>query len=299
MMIITAIKQTLDNVRDNFTTTVTGVMTTSFSLVILGTFILIYLNLIHITQITFQKSNYSIFLQSDTDSTTRLDIKSHLRTIWGMAGIHEVSAKEVRRQLIQSFGESGQMLEKLDFPKFPDIIEFTLNRPNELSQRELEEIRQLPGVSEIVFGQDTREQVNTFFTIANFVGVVLIMLLVVSIILIIHNSIQIALRIRWREIEIYKILGATAAFIQLPYLFEGIIIAVSGYLISLGIIYLLYEFVVAGITFNEATFGIRQLVRFFTPAEFLISLFLLVFLGIISSALASNKIIKELDAGQA
>ena len=298
-MIITAIKQTLDNVRDNFMTTVTGVMTTSFSLVILGTFILVYLNLIHITQITFQKSNYSIFLQSDTDSTTRLDITSHLRTIWGMAGIHEVPAKEVRRQLIQSFGESGQMLEKLDFPQFPDIIEFTLNRSNELSPRELEEIRQLPGVSEIVFGQDTREQVKTFFTIANFVGVALIVLLVVSIILIIHNSIQIALRIRWREIEIYKILGATTAFIQLPYLFEGIIIAVSGYLISLGVIYLLYEFVVAGITFNEATFGIRQLVRFFTPAEFLISLFLLVFLGIISSALASNKIIKELDASQA
>jgi len=215
-----------------------------------------------------------------------------------MTDIHDVSAEEARRQLIKSFGDSGQMLEKLDFPKFPDIIEFTLNRSNTLSSRELEEIRRLPGVSDIVFGQDTRQQVNTFFAIANFVGVFLIVLLVVSIILIIHNSIQIALRIRWREIEIYKILGATSSFIQLPYLFEGIIIAVSGFLISLGAIFLLFEFVVAGITFNEATFGIRQLVRFFTFAEMVNSLMLLVFLGVISSALASNKIIKELDSNQ-
>ena len=297
-MISTALKQTLDNVRDNFTTTATGVVTTSFSLVILGTFILVYLNLIHLTQIAFQQSTYSIFLQSKTDSATRSDIQSYLQTVWGMAEIREVSAGEVRRQLINSFGDSGQMLEKLDFPKFPDIIEFTLNRPNELSYRELEEIRRLPGVSDVVFGQDTREQVNTFFTIAKFVGVFLIILLVVSIILIIHNSIQIALRIRWREIEIYKILGATSSFVQLPYLFEGIIIAVSGYFISLGVIYLLFEFVVAGITFNEATFGIRQLVRFFTPSEMLNSLILLVLLGGISSTLASNKIIKELDSNQ-
>ena len=297
-MINTAFKQTLQNIRDNILTTASGVMTVSFSLIILGTFILVYLNLIHLSQITFQKSNYSIFLQDNTDTTTRNAIKSHLQTIWGMSNIHEVTAKEAKRQLINSFGESGQMLEKLDFPKFPDIIEFTLNRPNALSHRELEELQQFSGVADIVFGRDAREQVNTFFAIANFVGIFLIVLLVVSILLIIHNSIQIALRIRLREIEILKILGATSTFIRLPYLFEGIIIAITGYLISLGVIFLLFEFVVAGITFNEETYGIRQLVRFFTPAEIVSSLFLLIFLGISSSVLASKKIFKELDASQ-
>jgi len=295
-MIKTALKQTLDNIQDNLATTAAGIMTTSFSLIILGTFILIYLNLIHLTQIVFQKSNYSVFLVADTNAAVRNTIKSHLRTIWGISNVHDVPAKEAKRQLIASFGESGQMLEKLDFPKFPDIIEFTLNRPNALSNRELSEIQFLPGVTEIVFGRETRDQVNIFFSIANFVGIFLIILLIVSIILIIHNSIQIALRIRLREIEILRVLGATAGFIRLPYIFEGIVIAVSGSLISLAFIYLLYEFVIAGVTFNEATFGIRLLVRFFTPLEIGVVVLSLIILGLISSILASNKIINELDA---
>ena len=61
---------------------------------------------------------------------------------------------------------------------------------------------------------------------------------------------------------------------------------------------MLYEFVVAGITFNEATYGIRQQVRFFTLVEIGNTLLLLILLGLVSSVLASNKIIKELGAIQ-
>lgn len=297
-MVLTALKQARENIRSNFATTIAGIITTSFALIILGTFILVYLNLIQLTQMVFQKSNYSIFLDTRIDEDARNRIKKHLLTIWGMSEVHEVSAKEARRQLISSFGETGQALEKLDFPQFPDIIEFSLSRSNVLSNRELEEIRQLPGVDEVIFGRETRDQVSIFFTIANFVGVFLIILLVISIILIIHNSVQVALRIRIREIEILEILGATKTFIQLPYICEGIIIAVTGYCISLGLIFMLYEFVVAGITFNEATYGIRQQVRFFTLVEIGNTLLLLILLGLVSSVLASNKIIKELGAIQ-
>ncbi|MCP4754082.1 MAG: FtsX-like permease family protein [Proteobacteria bacterium] len=294
-MISEALIQAKDNIRENVSTTVSGIVTISFSLIIIGTFILIYLNLIHLTTIVFHKSNYSIFLDEASDEIVRNRILSRIATIWGMGEIREVSSEKARKQLIESFGEAQEMLEKVDFPKFPHIIEFTLSRPDPLSKAEMRTIRSLPGVIDLVSGRETREQIKTFFTIANFVGVFLVVLLMVAIVLIIHNSIQIAIRTRIKEIQILKILGATSGFIKLPYVVEGVLIAVVGYVISLGLVYFLFEFVIAGITFNEATFGIRKFVRFFSWVEMGNILFLLIGLGIISSILATNKILNQLE----
>lgn len=295
-MISTAFIQTKNNIRENLTTTLAGVVTSSFSLIILGTFLLVYINLIQLTRIVFQQSNYTIILQHDSDQADQDRILSHLQTIWKIGEIQKITSSEARNQLIESFGEVKEILAKLDFPKFPEILEFTLNRSDPLSSDEQDKIRAMAGVNDLIFGRETRDQINTFFTIANFVGVFLIILLLISIVLIIHNSIQIALRLRIKEIEILKILGATAGFIRLPYLLEGIAIAVLSYFISLAAIYFLFKFILAGITYNEATFGLKEMVRFFSFSEIWNIFVLQILIGVVSSYWATKKILDELQA---
>ncbi len=294
-MILTAFVHARNNIRENLPATLAGVITTSFSLVILGTFLLVYLNLIHLTDIVFHQGNYSIFLENGIDDDNRDAILAHLKSIRGIGEIRRITAEEARKQLIESFGEAREMLENLDFPKLPDIIEFALDRSNALPTHELEKIRFLPGVAELVSGRETQDQINTFFGIAEFVGVFLIVLLVVSIVLIIHNSIQVAIKTRSKEIEILKILGATSGFVRSPYIIEGVLIAVTSFLVSIATIYFLFKFVVAGITFNEATYSLGEIVRFFSAAEMGDILLLLVFSGLLSSILATNKILDQLE----
>ncbi|NQU63436.1 MAG: FtsX-like permease family protein [SAR324 cluster bacterium] len=114
-------------------------------------------------------------------------------------------------------------------------------------------------------------------------------------VLIIYNTIHIAIRVRIKEIEILKILGASPGFIRWPYIFEGILIAIASYVLSLGIIYFLYSFVIAGITFNKETYPIRPIVRFFSVQEMGNIFLTLTLLGLFSSLMATNKIIKHLD----
>ena len=294
-MILTTIIQAKNNIQENRLTTLSGVVTTSFSLVILGSVILLYLNLIQLSNLIFQHTNYSVFLEETIVQSEHIGIISHLKVIPNMEDIESISSEMAKNDLIESFGETGKLLKQIELPTFPEIIEFSLNRSTKLSDDELTAILNLPGVDEIVSGMETKDQIDTFFTIAEFVGLFLISLLIVSIVLIIHNTIQIAIRMRMEEIEILQILGADSGFIKLPYFLEGIIIASMGCFISIGLVYFLFQFVVAGITFDEATYGISEVAQFFSPPQMGIFLALISLTGLFSSILATNKVLKELN----
>ncbi|MBU3916795.1 FtsX-like permease family protein [bacterium] len=217
-----------------------------------------------------------------------------MKEIPDTSNIKQISSEKAKRDLIQSFGKSGEILNEIEIPELPSIIEFSVSRLSGLTDKEMEKLDSMPGVVEVVTGFETREQIHTFFSITEFVGIFLISLLIMSIISIIHNSIQISIRMRIEEIEILKILGAKPGFIRLPYLIEGIFIAFCGALAAIGFIYFLYQFVLAGITFNESTYGIREITQFFSIIQIGGFLILISILGFLSSLLATNKIINEL-----
>ncbi len=294
-MISTAFNQTIDNIKNHSSVASSGIMTTSFSLVILGSIILIYFNVINITQMFFQKSHYSIFLKQEISANEKKVIFKTVNAIWGVYDVKEIDSEQARQEMMESLGEAQKLLKNVTFSKLPDIIEFSVQRSRPLTDPELKKIYEKKGIEEIVFGREARDQIDVFFSISNFVGIFLIILLIISITFIIRNSIQIGIRIRLKEIEILKVLGATKWFIRLPYIFEGIFIAVFSYFLSLSIIYFLFQFVVAGVTYNEATYGIENSVSFFPVLELSIVLIGLIFLGILSSILATDKIIRQLD----
>ncbi|PCI28762.1 MAG: hypothetical protein COB67_05590 [SAR324 cluster bacterium] len=295
-MITATFFQAIDNVKENFTTTLSGMLTVCFSLIILGTFTLIYQNLILLSQQFFQESHYSIFLDEKTKALDQYRIQSHLEGLWGFEKLEVISPEQAKIDLIQSFGEAGKLLEKMQFQRLPGVIEFSLQRPDILTPRELKNIEKLEGVGEVIYGRETRDQIETFFLIANFVGIFLIVLFLISVIFTIRASIQVAVRLRIKEIEILRILGATMNFICWPYIWEGIFIAFSSFILSTGGIYFVFQFIIAGITFNEATYKIRTAVHFFSPLQLGLALLLIVVLGVFSSLSATNKILKQLDS---
>ncbi|NQU63813.1 MAG: hypothetical protein HQ517_05965, partial [SAR324 cluster bacterium] len=160
-MISSAFWQTIENLRENYFTALSGIVMTSFSLVILGIFVLVYLNLIHLTQLAFQKSQYSIFLSDQISSEQQKKITVYLNELPNVVQVEIISSAEAKKQLIESFGEAQEMLSGLEFPKFPRIIEFILNRSGSLTTVEISRIREFEGVQDLITGRETRDQINT------------------------------------------------------------------------------------------------------------------------------------------
>ena len=119
-------------------------------------------------------------------------------------------------------------------------------------------------------------------------------LLFVSIFLI-SNTITIGITVRKEEIGIMKLIGATNFFVRAPFIVEGVTIGFVGSIIPLGLVYYMYDTIVAYVI---GRFPIVQNLFEFVPIKDLfmvlipVSIGIGVGLGLIGSILTTRKHLK-------
>ena len=84
--------------------------------------------------------------------------------------------------------------------------------------------------------------------------IIMLILLVVSGFLI-SNTVSIGISVRKEEIGIMKLIGATNAFVRMPFILEGLLIGLIGAAIPLVIIYFLYN---SAVNYVLSRFSILQ-----------------------------------------
>jgi cell division transport system permease protein len=111
-------------------------------------------------------------------------------------------------------------------------------------------------VEDVRFGNDWVEKLDRLRTIATAAGTVIGAAFALVAIIIIGNTIRMAVLHRGREIAIMRLVGATDGFIRRPFLLEGLTKGVLGGLLALGLCYGAWSLV-----------GIYHAAVFFTPAQ--------------------------------
>jgi len=97
------------------------------------------------------------------------------------------------------------------------------------------------GIETVQQGKQTANALTTINNVLRVISVLIIAGLGIISIVIIFNTIRIAVNNRKTEINIMKYVGATDAFIRGPFIVEGIIIGIVGALLPLIIVYPLYN----------------------------------------------------------
>ena len=123
------------------------------------------------------------------------------------------------------------------------------------------------------------------------IGVVFIILLIVSI-TIISNTIRLTVHARRKEISIMKYVGATNSFIRGPFVVEGIIIGIIAAVITLVIVGLLYDYVIAKVETSEVLVDMGvTLLAFANIAKPIIIVYCLlgIGIGIVGSSVSMKK----------
>ena len=287
--------QVRDNLKTHTATTFTGLLTTTFSLVILGTFFLFYQNLVDLTHKFFQQGHYSVFLAKNHTEAQRQAVLAAIEKLPQVSEVNLVSPEEAREELLQSFREARPILEQLETKRLPWVIDFSLSRATALTDSEQAALEELPGVSGVFSGKETKDQVFTFFGLTSFVGLVLVGLLLFTVLLVIKNTIQLAVRIRIKEIEVLNLLGATRSFIQAPFWVEGGLLGGLSALLALGLVYPIYRFLVAGIGMIPALGFVAGEVRFFGTVQSGVFVLALSGIGVLSAGWAARQTLRALD----
>jgi cell division transport system permease protein len=91
-----------------------------------------------------------------------------------------------------------------------------------------------PGVREVVFAFETVRTMQRFSQYVR-VGILAIsIVLMAAALMLILNTIRMAMFARRREIEVMKLVGATNWFIRVPFMLEGLIQGVLGAFVAMG-----------------------------------------------------------------
>ena len=114
---------------------------------------------------------------------------------------------------------------------------------NSKLEQTVEDISQIPGVAKIQADYELAEGFATLQSILGIASVVMILALTCVSILIISNTVKLAMYDRRDEIAIMKMVGATNGFIRLPYVVEGFILGMVSAGAAFGLEWLLYDLV--------------------------------------------------------
>lgn len=143
-------------------------------------------------------------------------------------------------------------------------------------------IESIEGVDCVKAQTDLADRINSFKRGLVVAGIWIISILMAISLVVVSNTIRITMYSRKLEISIMKAVGATDAFVRIPFVVEGILIGILSAIVSEGLLYFCYR--IATDTIKDAL-GTTDLVRYSDMMLYLFGVFAVI--GILAGAIGS------------
>jgi cell division transport system permease protein len=225
--------------RANSLVNLLAVGTISMAMLIVGFFLLVFLNLHVAVNALGDRFEMSVYLKDGLTKHEKNFIKHRIK---GEPGVKKVAYLPRDKALLlfkQELKGQEALVQGLTDNPLPDSYEVTVDRKHSDAER-LEamagKFAGYRGVEDISYGKEGAKVLAGFYKLITFGGMALAILLGVTVVFIISNSVRLALYSRGQEIELMQWIGATRAFIQGPFLIEGMMLAMLGSALAIGIL---------------------------------------------------------------
>ena len=239
------IQEALTNIRLNRTTTLVAVATTAFTLACFGVFLLFYFNLRGMIGSLQDDVRVVIYLDENLSVEGLGDLQRRLKTQREVASVAYISKEQALEDFREQFPSEQYLLQGLGENPLPASLVVTIApryRASEPVKRWAERIKMMPGVTDVQYSREWIESLTTMIRYLQFAAVAVGSVLSAASVTIIASTIRLTLYARRDEIEIMRLIGATGAFIKIPYLLEGAILGAVGGALSLAMLKSGFEF---------------------------------------------------------
>ncbi len=226
------IKETYKSIRRNGFMSFASVSTVVVSLLVLGMFLLIFLNTDNLAKHLEKQVQISVYMEDSATGGELETMREELEKLPGVVEVEAVTKEEALERFKERLGDQDKLLDSLgsDNP-FPYSFEVHLDKPEHISEI-TEKIAQLPKVETARFGQEIVEHLFNLTKTLRIGGVILIFVLFMATLFIISNTIRLTVFARRKEVLIMRYVGATDWFIRWPFLLEGMSLGFMGALVA-------------------------------------------------------------------
>ena len=235
------IKETYKSIRRNGFMSFASISTVAVSLLVLGMFLMIFLNTNNLAQYLESQVQVSVYMQDSATDKELAAVKEKLTKMPGVVKVTQVSKQQALERFKKRLGDQEQLLNSLgkDNP-FPNSFEVQVDSPVRIKVL-MPQLSQLPKVETAKFGQEVVEHLFQLTKILRFGGILLVVFLAMATLFIISNTIRLTVFARRKEVIIMKYVGATDWFIRWPFLLEGMTLGFFGAVVAFILINSIYS----------------------------------------------------------
>jgi len=223
-----------------------AVCVTVACLVIVGSFSILAYNLDVMVEDLNQTSEILVYVDSDLSDAEARSIGTKINLLDNVLQSTFISREEALEDFIADHDDdsafSGVQASDLRH-------RYVVSLEDNLRMKQTDEqLKQLPGVAKTNAAYELAEGFTTLQSVLHLVSYAVIAVLLVVSLLIISNTVKLAMYDRKDEIAIMKMVGATNGFIRLPFVVEGFTLGMVGAVLAFGLEWVGYDAMVQRIS---------------------------------------------------
>jgi len=164
-------------------------------------------------------------------------LRDHVAALPEVEGVTYVSKEEALAQFRARLADGQEDLtEVVGSNPLPAQLVVKLRDPREFGAVRSTLLEPSGVVIRVVEQQSNVDRLVSITGLLHTVGIIIIALVGLTVLLVVVNSIRMALMSRSDEIEIMRLVGASDAFVRWPFIFEGLLVGLLGALVTLGLL---------------------------------------------------------------
>lgn len=216
-----------------------AVCVTVACLIIVGSFSILAYNLDVMVQDLNQTSEILVYIDSDLSDAEARSIGTKINALSNVLQAKFISREEALESFVKDHnGDSA--FNGVQASDLRHRYEVTLE-DNSLMDQTDAQLQQIPGVAKTNAAYELAQGFTTIQQVLHIASVALIAVLLVISLLIISNTVKLAMYDRRDEISIMKMVGATNGFIRLPFIVEGFTLGMMGAILAFGLEWVGYD----------------------------------------------------------
>lgn len=284
------LRESLKSLRRNSWMTFASVSAVTVTLLLVGVFIVIMMNLNQLAESLENDVEIKVVADPVADEVAVKELKQKITSTEGVLEVVFSSKDQELSNLIESLGPELNLYKQSN--PLGDAMFVKAKDPQQTAEI-AKKIGTYGNVDKVEYGEGKVEKLFKVLNTSRNVGLVLILALLFTAMFLISNTIRITIVARGREIEIMKLVGATNNFVRVPFLLEGIWLGILGAatpMIIISIAYFkIYEYLEPRL--QGELFQLLNTMPFIYQLNGLI-LFMGVFIGVWGSFMSVRKFLK-------
>ncbi|MBY9077560.1 permease-like cell division protein FtsX [Paenibacillus sp. HN-1] len=243
------VREGFRNVFRNGWMSVASITSIVVSLLVLGVFILLVLNVNSLADKADSQVQITVHLTLETNQALRDTLQNEIGSMPEVSKIEFISKEQGLENLRKDLGpDADSILEGFDKDNNPlnDAFQVEVVEPTTVPfvAKKIEALNDThpeKPIYKVKYGQGAIETLFKVTKTIRNIGFVFVAGLAIMSMFLISNTIRVTILARRKEIGIMKLVGATNAFIRWPFFVEGALIGLIGSVITVGILYAGYS----------------------------------------------------------